>query len=123
MWGLGRYATISAIGLLLTGCSTLYEYSVDPGETVPVESVLKSLRCEMMTFFEVNRLRTAIYEYNIDKIDFKTNFGNYAYLDIDPTKYGSIDATFKTIDTLGACLYNRDNRAVGMCSAGSKVDR
>jgi hypothetical protein len=24
---------------------------------------------------------------------------------------------------LGACLCNRDNRAVGMCSAGSKVDR
>jgi hypothetical protein len=25
--------------------------------------------------------------------------------------------------SLGACLCNRDNRAVGMCSAGSKVDR
>jgi hypothetical protein len=93
-----------AFSLASAGCSFLYDSSVDPGQTVPVESVMKSLRCELMTFFEVNRLRIRVYEAGIGKVDFQENFQNYVYMDLDPTRYGSIDANFKTIDTLGLTL-------------------
>ena len=93
-----------AFSFASAGCSFLYDSSVDPGLTVPVESVMKSLRCELTTFFEVNRLRIRLYEAGIGKVDFQANFQNYVYMDLDPTRYGSIDANFKTIDSLGLTL-------------------
>jgi hypothetical protein len=106
MRGHYKFATLFILCSQLSGCSFLYDVDVDPGSMVPVESVLKSLRCELVTFFEVNRLRINLYEYHLKKrdLDFKSNFLNYAYMDLDPERYGTLDVTLKTIDSLGLAL-------------------
>src|SRR5579872_4770389 len=101
MWAL----RIVACGLAATasGCSFFYENVQDPGQQVPVAAVLKSLRCELITFLEANRLRRQEFT-KLHLLDFQNAFENYAYLDLDDKEYASIEVDLKTIDTLGLSL-------------------
>jgi hypothetical protein len=93
-------AVSCCFGVGLTGCSVFLENVEDPGQGVPVASIIKSLRCEMITFFVANRMRRQSFLANY-KSDFQGSFANFAFLDLDDNEYGSIQADLKTIDTFG----------------------
>jgi hypothetical protein len=79
-------------------------------------SVLKSLRCEIVTFIVENRLRALYWKYAIPKLEKEIQNQNpiyyddiaklkqFPYVDIDGTQYASLQADLKNIDTFTASL-------------------
>jgi hypothetical protein len=90
-----------AAAMSLSACSALYDISVDPGDTVPVNTVFKSLRCELVTFLAANRARRDAYVNVVKTIGFKAASERFAYVDIDDSKFGGLQVDLKTIDALG----------------------
>ena len=82
----------------------MYDATVDPGLTVPVDKVFKSLRCELITFLEANRWRAIEFEKRKSRLGYDEARTRYAYLDLDPTKYGALQVDLKTIDVLGLTI-------------------
>jgi len=87
----------------LLGCGLPYEHVQDPGALVPVASVMKSIRCEIVTFLVANRLRQRQFLKEYES-NFQDAFQKYAYLNLDDKEYGAVQADLKTIDTLGLSL-------------------
>ena len=96
------YAAVP-MSVLLGGCAFMHDNVRDPGTLVPVASVLKSLRCEAITYLVANRLRQKEFK-NLVQHDFTAAFDKYASLDLDDKEYGTIEADLKTIDSLGLSL-------------------
>jgi len=94
---------VCMLATLVSGCSSFYENVQDPGQLVPVASVLKSIRCEVITFLVANRIRRQEF-LNWHLVDFQTAFDKYAYLDLDDKEYATVQVDLKTIDTLGLSL-------------------
>lgn len=90
--------------LSLSGCSSIYESSVDPGTTVPVNTVFKALRCEIMTFLEANRMRRAAFPSAVKTIGYQAAIEHYSFIDLDEAKFGALQVDLKTIDTVGLTL-------------------
>jgi|SRR5665213_227256 len=102
------------------GCSFFYDHVQDPGQLVPVAAVLKSIRCEVITFFVANRIRRQEF-LSLHLIDFQTAFDKYAYLDLDDKEYATIEVDLKTIDTLGLSLGIDQKLPYGPAGAFSKT--
>jgi hypothetical protein len=104
----------------LGGCGFFYEHVQDPGTFVPVVTVTKAIRCEIITFLVANRLRKKEFlkEY---QIDFRDAFERYAFLDLDEKEYGSVQADLKTIDSLGLSIGIDRKFTYGSTNQFSKV--
>ena len=98
------FFALPAVLALLTSCSSIYEASVDPGSTVPVNTVFKALRCEIMTFLVANRLRRAVFDNAVKNLGYQPAIDRYSYIDLDERKFGVLQVDLKTIDTLGLTL-------------------
>jgi hypothetical protein len=93
------YGSAAVLNFLLAACGPLLAINADPGTGVPGPAIVKSIRCEIMTFFVTNRYRrdafTALYT-----TDFRRAFDEYAFLNLDDNEYGAIDANLKTVDSV-----------------------
>jgi hypothetical protein len=93
---------VASLNLLTTSCGPLLAINADPGVGVPKTAIVKSIRCELMTFIVTNRYRESafldLYQKNFRQMDFRTAFANYAYIDVDDNQYAAIDANLKTLD-------------------------
>jgi hypothetical protein len=87
----------AALNLLTTSCGPLLAINADPGVGVPATAIVKSIRCELMTYLVTNRYRQAAF-LALYTTDFKSAFDNYAYLALDDNEYAAIDANLKTAD-------------------------
>jgi hypothetical protein len=101
--GSRQVAFLMCISIPISGCAAIYDVVQDPGALVPVASVLKSLRCEIMTFLVANRFRKDAFLKTYAS-DFSEAFNKYAYIDLDDQEYGTIQADLKTIDSLGLSI-------------------
>jgi hypothetical protein len=99
-----KLLVVGGVGVSLTACSALYDMSVDPGDTVPVNTVFKSLRCEVVTFLAANRARRAEFDKAVISMGYRAAFAKFVYIDIDNTKFGGLQVDLKTIDALGMSL-------------------
>src|SRR5206468_6080956 len=88
----------------LANCSSIYETSVDPGSTVPVNVVFKALRCEIITFLEVNRMRRAQFPRAYKDRGYEEAIEHYSFIDLDEGRFGALQVDLKTIDTVGLSL-------------------
>jgi hypothetical protein len=87
----------------MSGCGPLLDFNADPGLFIPVASIVKSIRCEVTTYFVTNRYRQAAFTAFYLR-DFQRAFDDYAFLNLDNNEYGAIDANLKTIDTAGVTV-------------------
>src|SRR5262245_38554712 len=101
MWRVCRVWCVSLLALPLLNCASIYEMSLDPGEGVPVERVFKALRCEVVTFLELNRFRREAFEKQKNHLGYEAAYAKYAYLNLEDGRYGALQVDLKTIDSLG----------------------
>jgi hypothetical protein len=115
-----RTRVVVIISLLLSSCS-LDPYQWRGTDQIlgigPTNaSVLKSLRCEIITFLVENRLRFALWQSYHTRLQatihadpnqyykYVDYLKQYPYIDIDATQYASLQGDFKNIDTFTASL-------------------
>ena len=99
-----RVWCVSLLALPLLNCASIYELSVDPGEAVPVERIFKALRCEIVTFLELNGFRRTEFDKQKKVLGYEAAYAKYAFLDLDNTKYGQLQVDLKTVDSLGLAV-------------------
>lgn len=96
VWG-GVLAPVVAIGL--GSCTSLF-YVHDPQSGIisagQIPNFLKSLRCEMIVFYQIERSRKVAYDREKDK---EIAFANYAHFAVDPQLYGVFTLELKVTDT------------------------
>lgn len=84
-----RVTALASI-LLTGGCSGLYFNTSDPAKNVPVKAVIKSIRCELVSFFAINFQRAI--EFN--KLERQQRLAEaielYPFLPIDRRNYASV---------------------------------
>ena len=113
--------TALAASLSLSACSLTPEHLDDPsyilGQGPKVSDVVKSLRCEIITFLVVNRLRAIlsadahnalirakqVQDLESYKLALNTQ-RSLRYLPIDSTQYAALTVDFKNVDTLSLTL-------------------
>ena len=109
--GLGRLAlrfSSRAIGpVLLTGlgaCTSLF-YVHDPQSGIisvgEVPAFLKAVRCELVTFYDLERRRKRAFENSRKIMSIAGRFSRYAYFEVEPTLYGTFTAELKVTDSAG----------------------
>jgi hypothetical protein len=113
LWGRGvrlRHVAVAAISILCSGCASPFFFH-DPqlgwvtAEQVP--DVIKSVRCELVTYYEANRLRRQNFIAQIKNPggdtsqNFKLAVKKFSYFDVDDGQYGTIYLDLKVIDTIG----------------------
>jgi len=111
-----RYAAGVIVSFSLSGCA-LNPYFVEDPTTIAgigpkVADVVKSLRCEIVTFLQENKLRSDIWAKYIEttkrqaalsdsKFNERVDFlRRYPHLDIDSAQFASLTTDFKNVDTL-----------------------
>ncbi|VIO69552.1 hypothetical protein CI1B_27580 [Bradyrhizobium ivorense] len=103
MWNFSRAAACVGVCLAMGGCTSLY-YVHDPQTGVitagELPYFLKSIRCEVVTFYQIERERRTQY-LKISKTRPEEAFNRYAYFDIDPFLYGTFFLELKVTDTGG----------------------
>ncbi|MGY3396438.1 hypothetical protein ACVWW6_009029 [Bradyrhizobium sp. USDA 3311] len=103
MWNFSRAAACVGICLAMGGCTSLY-YIHDPQTGVitagELPYFLKSIRCEVVTFYQIERERRKEY-LKIYKSRPEEAFDRYAHFDIDPFLYGTFFLELKVTDTGG----------------------
>ncbi|MFF8800959.1 MULTISPECIES: hypothetical protein [unclassified Methylobacterium] len=92
------------------GCVTPYNLS-SPEEGIPVSKILKSIKCEMITYLEANRqqreLFGAAYKQNLPSAY------NHRYLDIADNLFAGVYVDLKEVDTKSLTVgFNRISRLV-----------
>jgi hypothetical protein len=92
-------AIVSLAAVGLGSCTSLF-YVHDPQSGIisagQLPSFLKSLRCEMIMFYEIERSRKVAYDHEKDKT---IAFARYSHFAIDPTLYGVFTLELKVTDT------------------------
>jgi hypothetical protein len=87
----------------LTGCTSLF-YVHDPQAGVisagQLPSFLKSIRCELITFYELERQRKAAYII-LAKTAPDEAFRRYSYFEVAPKLYGAFTVELKVTDSAG----------------------
>ncbi|WP_375779171.1 hypothetical protein ACE103_09295 [Bradyrhizobium sp. ma5] len=100
MWGTFRRVVSVCLSTLLAGCASLYAVH-DPSTGVlttgQVQGFLKSLRCELITFYELERSRKAAF-LKARKAGLLEAYANYAYFDVSPSLFGAITLELKITD-------------------------
>ncbi|WP_128932217.1 hypothetical protein [Bradyrhizobium zhanjiangense] len=103
MWKFSRAAACVGICLAMGGCTSLYHIH-DPQTGVitagELPYFLKSIRCEVVTFYQIERERRKAY-LKIYKTRPEEAFDRYAHFDIDPFLYGTFFLELKVADTGG----------------------
>lgn len=103
MCKISRAAACAGICLAMAGCTSLY-YIHDPQTGVitagELPNFLKSVRCEVVTFYQIERERRKEY-LKIYKTRPEEAFDKYAHFDIDPFLYGTFFLELKVTDTGG----------------------
>lgn len=94
---------IALLPVLLPSCALLQDNVRDPGTLVPVASVLKSLRCEAITYLVANRFRQKEFK-RLSHRHFAEAFKKYASLPLDDHEYGAIETDLQAVDHLGLSL-------------------
>lgn len=88
----------------LGGCTSLY-FVHDPQSGLitagQIPGFLKSIRCELVTFYEIERRRKTAYA-DLEKISPPQAFAQYAYFDVEPTLYGTYTTELKVTDSSAA---------------------
>lgn len=87
----------TAIAAASTGCDTILHAVSDPGSRVPTGNVLKSIRCELVTYLAVNYQRALLFnalKYN-GRLD--EAIDKYSYIDIDRTRFAGVTANIKEV--------------------------
>jgi hypothetical protein len=104
-----RFGAVAAILVLCNGCASPYFFH-DPqlgwisAEQVP--DILKSVRCELVTFYEANRSRQAAFITQVaapgDRAEnFRLATQNFSYFKVDENQYGMLYLDLKVIDSIG----------------------
>lgn len=95
-----------SIGILLpamTSCTSLY-YVHDPQTGVisagQLPGFLKAVRCELVTFYEIERRRKAAYLL-LAKTAPEEAFTRYSYFEVAPKLYGAFTIELKVTDSAG----------------------
>jgi hypothetical protein len=87
----------------LISCTSLF-FVHDPSTGVisagQLPGFLKSVRCELITFYEVERSRKVAYD-KLVQADPQTAFENFAHFEIAPKLYGTFTLELKVTDTAG----------------------
>lgn len=97
----------SVVAGSLAACASTRDVH-DPREEIAVADVLKSLRCELITFLDANRQKERLYEQLADK-DYATAAGRYAFLDLDEDLYAGVYVTLRVSNTKsGSLTVSRD---------------
>lgn len=103
MSALFRAAACCAVGSMLSACASL-NHIHDPQFGVfsrqQVEPFLKSLRCELITFYDANRQKTKFFEDAV-KIDRLFAIEHYPHFDLSDQLYGAVALDLKVVDTIG----------------------
>jgi len=98
-----RLASFAAIGSL-GACTSLY-FVHDPQSGIisagEVPGILKSLRCELVLFYDIERRRKAAFA-RLQKISVEEAFAKFAYFEVEPTLYGTFTVELKVTDSAGA---------------------
>jgi hypothetical protein len=89
---------------LLAGCTSLF-FVHDPQSgwisAGQVPGFLKSVRCELVAFYDLERARKIEYE-RWSKVSVAEAFERYAYFEVEPTMYGTFTTELKVTDTSAA---------------------
>ncbi len=103
MRGMLRALAPLTMSVALMSCTSMY-YIHDPASGVisagQLPDFLKSIRCEMVTFYEIERSRKAAYD-KLRKSDPIEAFRRYAYFNIAPDLFGAFTLELKVTDTAG----------------------
>ncbi|GGI25665.1 MULTISPECIES: hypothetical protein [Bradyrhizobium] len=103
MWKISRAAACLGACFAMGGCTSLY-YVHDPQTGVitagELPYFLKSIRCEVVTFYQIERERRKHY-LKIYKTRPEEAFDRFAHFDIDPFLYGTFFLELKVTDTGG----------------------
>src|SRR5919112_4037986 len=79
----------------LSACATLHQAG-DPRHGAPVAEVMKSLRCELVTFIELNRQRQLAFA-RLYGTDFQTAREKYAYLELHELFAAGVYVNFEVL--------------------------
>ena len=95
-------ATVSCItATFLASCTSLFSVH-DPQTGIisagQLPDFIKSVRCELVTFYEIERSRKAAYEHAILH---RAPYSQYAYFEIAPLLFGAFTLELKVTDNLG----------------------
>ena len=95
---------LPAIAGLLSGCAAVYFNPVDPGDNTTNAAVLKSLRCEFISFLTLNREfgRQAAALRKAQRFD--DAVVHFRHLAVDRYKWGAITTDFKAVNSLSASV-------------------
>jgi hypothetical protein len=103
MRGILRALAPLAMSAALMSCTSLYHIH-DPASGVisagQLPDFLKSIRCEMITFYEIERSRKVAYD-RLLKSDPIEAFRRYSYFNIATDLYGAFTLELKVTDTAG----------------------
>lgn len=103
MRGASRWLAIVLIPSFLCCCTSLF-FVHDPTlgllSVGQLPSFLKSLRCELVTFYQIERTRKSLYEAS-KVADPEGAFKKYAYFDVAPNFYGLFTLELKVTDSVG----------------------
>src|ERR1700674_1482119 len=96
-------AAVCVVSVLLNSCASL-NYIHDPQFWVmnreQVPAFLKSIRCELITFYVANRQRQKLFD-DTRKIDRDFAVDHYSYFPVSPQLLGGVYLDLKLVDTLG----------------------
>jgi hypothetical protein len=103
MFKIFRIAGLFAASATVASCTSLY-FVHDPQTGVitagELPNFIQSVRCELLTFYAVERMRKVSYDRVVKK-DPAVAFSNFAYFDLAPTLYGAFTLELKVTDSLG----------------------
>lgn len=95
---------LSVSAIILSSCAALYNID-EPTIGVIAKDQLpafqKSVRCELITFFEVNQERRKRFDALVANGDREKAVANYKYFDLDTTLHGAVELDLKVLDTGG----------------------
>jgi hypothetical protein len=116
-----KYASICLLCVLIQGCALFTHQLDDPNQILGValntEGLVKSLRCEIITFIVENRLRYEIWSEKTKKIldpktskiiaknqqdfdDIASIVKTYPFINLDETQYAALGIDLKNINTV-----------------------
>jgi hypothetical protein len=102
---LGFYRVLALVctTYVMTACTSLYHVH-DPQTGVisagELPRFLKSVRCEMITFYQISRERQKAY-VNLYKTNPEGAFNSFAFFEIDPFLFGTFFLELKVVDSAG----------------------
>lgn len=99
-----KWLSLPVFAASLSGCAAVYFNPVDPGDHTTNAAVLKSLRCEFVSFLTLNREfgRQAAALRKARRFDDAVL--NFRHLAVDRYKWGAITTDFKGVNSLSASI-------------------